>query len=378
MNGQAGFPGGHFPPPKGEKPHANQKRAVFSSFRGENSALPNRCGAGVLSAALALSLLLGGCGLVRDRHALEQLRPAETLGYDRLPDGTVLLSAAVGAPEDETLTLTGTGQDLRKAMEALKQALGEGELFLPNIRSVLCGDAAAREGLGELLDYVLRDEGLGLGMELLLLRGTAADTVTAEDPAVSEALRAALAGLPDDRFRSSFRETVLRLREDGAAPVRLLEVRREGDAAALVCAGLGILRDGALAGTVTGHAAEAAEALLGCSADAVRRLGGQSLACTLSPCAFRTEPEGVRMTVRVRVTSQTGESGRGAAERALQDAVERETAEVLRLSQELGADWLGLGRALRREAGADPETWLSGLDVSVTAKIEWESEDDTQ
>ena len=122
-------------------------------------------------------LLFAGCAMPARSRAVEQLRPVETMGCDTDRQfETVSASSGGEAP----MAAAARGGSIPQAMENLRRWSDAQELFFAHVRYVVAGEAFARAGLGELLDYFARSTQTSLEIPLVVVRGgTARELVTA-------------------------------------------------------------------------------------------------------------------------------------------------------------------------------------------------------
>ena len=345
----------------------------------------------------AAALLLSGCGINANYRSIERLLTVEALGLDAAAGG-VVLSAATGSAGGAPLLLRRGGDSLLSAMEQLQDYADAGQLFFAHTRFLVLGEDYARAGLAPLLDYVERDMHLRTGVLLAVVREQEASALlTAERSGdAASALTAAERDAEtrgDSRF-TGVRELARDLAEDGAALVCALELRPaegsvfpEGEGLAVVPAGYAVVRGAALAGYLTGDTARCASLLLGHpgqqrrtveaaggryvleldaaetklapvyagGAGELRGAGGAEDELTLCGTDGALAGLELRVTLRFAVAERlepmTAASDTDAAEElcaALEAEIGQEIAAVLAASREYDADFLRLGRALRK------------------------------
>lgn len=350
----------------------------------------------------AVCALLSGCGMsggIYDNYrAIEELRLIQTLGYDTARGG-VTLSASSGkqGKDGDILLLRREGETILQAMDSLQDYTTEGELFFAHTRYLLVGRDAAGRGLGELLDFVERDEDVRLGTELFLLEdGAAADLIMG--PGEGYDVTEVLISVKEDVERravshvGNVRETAVALSEYGAAVVCLLRtVGTEGSVVlaepglSAIPVGYAVLKDGKLTATVTDEQAEALSLLLNYPGTVTRVFpdgsGGETaLRFERADSSFTPswEPDGspgpveVRLSVRAVVAESKG--GAEAFDTdllaaLLRSSLEEDVRALLGLTQALDADFLSLGREMRISSGKNfaalPEDWLPALEFNV-------------
>ena len=350
-----------------------------------------------ISAALLALGLLTGCGAGRGIYAnfrpIEDLLPVETLGIDRIDGGALHLAAAVEKGTGSARAVEARAPGLAQGLEALQERAGGGRLFFSHCQSFVLGEDYARAGIGGLLDYVERDIHTRMGTRLYVVRESTAAALVAGGGDVT-ALLAAVRSETDARGDShvfDVRETAVALSEQGAALICALRPVRDGDGVlSAVPAGFGLLVDGRLVGYLDGGEARAASLLLGVLGSAALEAelpadGGAAtlvMRCGAPDIRFRRGADGA-LTAEIRAAPEielAAEEGGAdltapAAVAALTAAVnERFRADIKAVfmrAKAMDADFLGLGRALRR-GGADPAAlppgWLCALDIEITVE----------
>ena len=353
---------------------------------------------------------LGGCGLRDQAREVDQLLVVQTMGYDTDPEGVLLsLSSAAGAtPDSPPVRLKSAGASITTALEQVRAGANEEELFCAHIGHLMIGEAAARQGIRPVLDYVCRSGDLRLSVPLYILR--------------SKAAQEAVLGTGDENFgicdALDSVDADLRARGDGhtatAADI-LGDLERCGSA--LVCAvslqpsaeeeqsagakeqpktvvpdGYAVLKDGALCGFLDREQAVGVGFLTGntglCELTVTDQAGlpvtltltGGS--CTLEP---RWDGDGrlAALSVHVEAEAFLAESAAGDTEydyleMMLERALSERVRQVLQLSKQWEADFLGLEGRLerlspRKMRALSPDLaarWPTlPLTVSVSAKL---------
>ncbi|MBE6997191.1 MAG: hypothetical protein E7427_03370 [Ruminococcaceae bacterium] len=359
-----------------------------------------------LAAALALTALTGcgaGRGLAANYLPIEDLILVETLGLDRGDDGAVLLTASAGGAE-EACVLRAGAPALVPALAQLQDRAVRGRVIFAHTQSVVLGQAYAEGGVGDLFDFVERDIHTRMGAQLYVVRGGTAEalvTGAGEGWTVSEAL-ASVRGVTLSRGDShvfDLRETAVALSEQGAALICALRPVSAGAGApdaspgiTAVPAGFGILKDGRLAGFLDGDEALCASLLSGTLGCVPLTVACEHGSATLEVRCAQPEmrvvcPGGGAAALEVRCAPTAAIAA--VESEAVPDPAELEAALDRRLSaaisgvlgraRALDADFLGLGRAVRRggtEPSALPPDWLRTLTVSVSVETTVARSDD--
>lgn len=356
---------------------------------------------------LLFAPLLGGCGsLYAQRRDVEQLRLAETLGLDAVPGGVMLsLAAASGPGGEDAACYSAPGASVSQAMEQLRSRRPEEPLFCGHLQHILLGEELAREGIGGFLAFVCRSSDLRLDMPIYLLLDDRAQRAMAEvgggDKGVVDALTA-LERREGNAPQLSTAGAVLRdLERQGAAMLRCLRltpVSETGGEGALTLspAGYGVLVGDSLQALIPPEDAPAAALLCGALRPCplvLRDALDRTVTLELQEGALRLEPVwdedgalcGLELSVRVSAALLEVDGFDRAVDEAFQNAVtarmeaelQRQIEALLRLSRELGADFLGLGRRLEQAAplrcrglGRELGALLPSLQVRVSVRGE--------
>lgn len=327
---------------------------------------------------LLCPVLLGGCGLAARSRAVEQLRPVETMGYD-FDGAAVTVSAASGA--GKPMAVAARGGSIPQAMENLRGWSDAQELFFAHVRYVLAGEAGARLGLDELMDYFSRSTQTTLEIPLLVVRGGEAQELVTAPAGQEREITALLASMQRDAEQTgtarcfTLREIIRRLRRSGAALCCAVERRQPGenapdaeDAPSVLCAGYAVLKNAALAAFLDTEAALGTDLILDLAGQANYVLPCAEGSVTVSLLKSETELVPLRdsrgaLTVLVSTRLRAGVlSDRGSdiadpeVRRALENALARaaaaQEAAALTACRELDADFLELRRAV---GGRAPE-----------------------
>ena len=335
----------------------------------------------ILTAVLASVLALTGCGKAALPYAREMgdMALLRTMGVDaegdrvRVTVSTGRRAAGLQGERQPALVLSALGDSLSGACRSM-QGLSDSYVFYGYVDQLLLGEGAALAGVEPVLDYFSRDVELGLGAQMWLVRG---ETARAALESGGEAgVEGRLSTLQTDSemgaagVARTAGEVFSDLLERGCAYLPALTASgREADGGtALLEAGYGVLRDGALAGWLDGEAAKGLELLAGHAADdiltvelpsgqAVARITGASVRC--EPVFQGEELTGLRLSCRAfaelaefRVPGEAGELDQLRAE--LEERERLRLQEALSRLRGWGTDCTGLGDQVAR---ADPGRW---------------------
>ena len=366
----------------------------------------------LISTIIIVSTFLTGCGLRSQAREVDQLLVVQTMGVDIAGGGVQLsLSSAAGGDAEADrapVRLEGQGPSITAALERIRVGANEEDLFCAHIGHLLIGEAAARQGILPCLDYVCRSGDLRLSVPLYILRDSAArDAVLGvgdDSFGICDALDSVDADLRPrgDGYTATAADILRDLERSGSALVCAVSLRpsAEKDQSAeageapdtVLPAGYAVMKDGKLCGFLdreqalgvgflTGHTGLCELAVTDQAGLPVTLMltGGS---CSLEP-RFDSDGQLSTLGVNIEVEAVLAESTRGSTELSyLQMMLERvlsgRVREVLQLSKQWDADFLGLGEQLemlapvrmRAQSPVFAERWPSlPLIVSVSSRI---------
>ena len=302
-------------------------------------------------AALAACLLLSGCSSLPSPREMGNMALLRTMGVDRREQGVaVTLSTGLRArglqgEQEEALVLAAEGASLSAACLAA-QGGSDGYVFFGYVDQLLLGEELAWSGFTAVLDYAARDNELGLGARLWVVRGDTAGAAVRSggkqgvdsrldtlrmDGELGAALQARRAG-----------EVYTDLLEWGSVYVPALSLEGEGP---LEERGYAVLERDGLAGFLDGEAARGLELLTGGAKLDVIEAGDRTLRVTGAETSARLVWDGpvpAELALTCRVTAQVAEysSAPGREELAgLGAMLEKREADRLRLALKQLQDW---------------------------------------
>ena len=326
------------------------------------------------AAALAAVLLLSGCGKAALPYAREMgdMALLRTMGVDagekagqvRVTVSTGKRAAGLQGESQPPLILSAAGESLSAACLSM-QGLSDSYVFYGYVDQLLLGKEAALEGVEPVLDYFSRDVELGLGAQVWLVRGgTAQAAIEAggETGVDSEMGAAGITRTAGEVFSS--------LLEQGCAYLPALRAAgaEEGEQTALLEAGYGVLRDGALAGCLEGESAKGLELLTGQTAEDIIEVdlpSGRAVA-RITEVSTRCEPvfQGEELTglhLYCRAAAELAEfhepMDQGELAQLRKALEERESLRLRQVMEQLrawGTDCTALGSQV---AQANPARW---------------------
>ncbi|MGO5023529.1 Ger(x)C family spore germination C-terminal domain-containing protein [Lawsonibacter sp. LCP25S3_G6] len=329
-----------------------------------------------LALVLALCLLLSGCSGLPTAREMGDMALMRTMGVDQALDG-VEMTVSTGprakglqAEGEKALVLSAQADSLSAACLTI-QGHSDSYVFYGYVDQLLVGEALAQEGIKPVLDYFARDEELGLGAQLWLVRnGTARQAVESGGEAGVDGRLSTLqldGKLGEASISRTAGEIYSDLMEQGAAFVPALAVGELEDAS-LTESGYGVWKGTRLVGYLEGEAARGLELLVGRAPAEVLTLELEENRVSVRVSMVNTTvnlgvqgktPTKLRITCRadLAVTEYDQELSR-----AQQDAISRQMEEKLmdRLEgaltalQQWEADCVGLGL---RGAALHPRAW---------------------
>ena len=335
------------------------------------------------AAVLAAALLLSGCGKAALPYAREMgdMALLRTMGVDaeeeagqvRVTVSTGKRAAGLQGESQPPLILSAGGESLSAACLSM-QGLSDSYVFYGYVDQLLLGEEAALEGVEPVLDYFSRDVELGLGAQVWLVRGGTAQAAiqaggeTGVDSRLSTLQTDSEMGAAG--ITRTAGEVFSSLLEQGCAYLSALRAAgaEEGEQTALLEAGYGVLRDGALAGYLDGESAKGLELLTGQTAEdiievdlpsgrAVARITEVSTRC--EPVFQGEELTGLRLYCRAAAELAEFHEPMDQGELAqLREALEeRESLRLRQVMEQLrgwGTDCTALGSQV---AQANPARW---------------------
>lgn len=361
----------------------------------------------IIALVLGSALLLSGCGksgssMYSNYRETEYLQPVQTLGADTSEAG-IRLSVSCLKPGQEAPSgiISREADTILRALDSLQSYSADRELYYAHAQYLLLGEDYAKSDGEQMLDFVARDSQLRLGLYLFVVRGSAEELVSGPGEESYE-LSKTLSGIRRDTETTGLshvytcRSTIRSLSRHGAALVCALSpVDTEGSVfiskggISAVANGYGILKDGRLVGYIERSEAPAAGLLSGNFGSAGLSLpdgdggeiglefsGGKAKLKALRSESGELEGISVEAKLQAEIAEPHGGIGHitdsglmSKLEKALGDAMKEKMQSVLKLSQELNADFLGLGAYLKKSEKAE-ENWLQSLTFSVNCEAE--------
>lgn len=333
-----------------------------------------------LALAVLLALCLSGCtggDVLPYAREIEGMDLVRTVGVDGGSPVRVTVSTGrqsqSGGADGAALTLTQAGESISAACLSIQGKSGA-NLFYGHVEQLLLGEALARQGVYEPLEYVLDDIEMRLDTELYLVAGGTAEAAivsAAEEGSAADRLEAmtADAGLRSWCAPRTVGAVLEELLESGCSYTAAVVQTGEGQ---LDGWGYGLLRDGKLVGWAGGDVARGIHLLNGAvEADLVtvetEDLGTATVRLVGAETTVEARFDGetfTGLTVDCRVDANLAEGGARLDQESPADtaALAAEVEKVVRarlgaalsLCRAYGGDFFGLAR---RACIAAPWQW---------------------
>lgn len=329
----------------------------------------------------ALFLFAPGCGgalVADDLREIDQLALVETLGIDRA--GRLMTVTASTASGGGRVLLKASAVTISRGVREMQNFTEKKYIFYGHVKHLLVGEDAAADSLSRCMEYVERDGELRLDTGLFIVRsGTAEAAITATGGSGGESSTGDLleslekdVQLLSESYVFTCAEISEALAERNcalAAAVMLTEpenILDGGGTRTLRSAGFAVIADGRLCRWLDGDLARGACLLMDrTGGDVIEAPDGRGgwFAARLTGSGVRFRPEYAdgrlkRLSVRVELRCNLDELQQPldlydaetirAMEEGLAAVESWRVAEVVRISQELGADFCGIGERVRR------------------------------
>lgn len=371
----------------------------------------------VLPLALALALLLTGCGgdFLPQAKDIAHTEIMRTLAVDQEEDGRFAVTASggvrsgdEGSESQPPVVLTARGMTVANTCLTIELA-GDSDISYSHVLECLIGEGMARESVWPLVDYMERDYETRMSARVFLVRGmTAGELVTAatsDQTAVTDRLEAVARDVPlrEADWPYTMNNLLLDLKDNNTSLLPVVYLDEEGENPELCPGGLAWLKDGAYRGTLDTRLSRVAwllqntpensnfEVELGEGGVASLRLSSAQRA--IAPQWEDGRLSGLTVTLRLGVALAdlrgAGEDAGGERflkelEGAVSDYLKEGAEEVIALSQKEGADFLHLRREIAVKSAPHKaaleehwEEWFPGLPVTVEAEVAVERSYDT-
>ena len=336
------------------------------------------------------SILLSGCsGIYANFRELEHIRVIQTIGLDYIPGGVLLTlsSANVEKDDEEALCLSGYGSTISEALKHIRITSSQDDLFLSQVKQILIGEEAAKQGLEPYFSYICRTGNLRIDTPVFIVKGkTAKETMTGSHSGgrgISEILQA-LQNTESEQYNSrisSASEVINNMEKYGSSLVSLIEYTRSSEnlkaqeqekemTAAL--AGYAVIKDSKLIAYIDSENALGADYLLnrsGISDIVISDTEGNPVSMEIDSVKRELKPvwenktlKGIELYIKLNSTIIELQDNVNTPELSdyllsqLESAVSDRAAYVLQLSRKLQSDFLGIAGDVKMQ---NPEKYRS-------------------
>ena len=326
-------------------------------------------------AALSLLLLTGRRGVRSNFREVEQLLVVQTLGLDGQKGGVSLSLAAKGDSEQGVRRMKAPGSSVTAALDRVRSAVYEEELFCAHAERLLVGEKTAEAGLEGFLTWLERSPEMRLDLPVYVVRGDTAERalleVGDEKHGICDAMDSAdrAARIRGDCGLTSAADILRDGARFGSALVCALDLRPaavqgggEGGSLTAVPAGFAVLREGRLVRFLNTEQAIAAGILknqIGLSEITVSDRRGKPAVLELKEGRSRIRPvweggtlSGLQVEVELRASvaetaGDTADTDELAAR--LEEKLASAVSACLQASSSLRADFLGLAAVVEHD-----------------------------
>ncbi len=334
----------------------------------------------IIIISLLLSLL-SGCSLTgsvyENYRELEQIRLIEVMGIDSDGGNTTLsIAAGPGVGEKKSpVLMNSTASSITGAISALQDYATSEDLYYAHTQYLIFGSEAVEAGIDHYLDYIDRSPAIRMGLSMYVVRDGTAEELIKGTGGESYDVSTVLASLERDAEKrgevciTTCRDVVRELSRRGAALAVALEIKdmaqvsseSEGEGKTAIPSGYCVIRDDKAAGWILGKPAAVVGMMTNNAAALPISLSdgqGGETTISLTGCKCKITPvwengAPVRFDVSFKLNGAIVELehpdtilGSGSPDelaRRLETTVCDWAELVLRQSQELDADFLGLG-----------------------------------
>lgn len=351
-----------------------------------------------------LSLLLmfsTGCSqssLFSNYRPIDRLLLVHTIGFDTHKDGLSLSICAGEQEEQGMIRLECSGKNITDCMAKLQSFSGKTELYYAHTRYVLVGEDYARQGLGDVMQYLEQSTQLRSDLPLFVVKErTAAEAVMHagdDEQGIHDLLEAVLRECEGQGMGFPFTcgDIGSYSAEYGSAlacalhlvPTKNRDPKAEEEAVTPIAAGYGIIDYGTLVGFLSTDAARGVNLLIGeTGIGAVTlNMAGQPVSVRIDQCKITLRPTvsqqntltHLKIEGNIKATAVETREGHNlsadALEQELSDALRQWVEELLLSMRSTQCDFLGLLPRLAMEY-ADLTTTPEQLqDLPMEAQIQ--------
>lgn len=339
-----------------------------------------------LISALSVCLLSGCMGqltLNNMSRDIARYELVQSIGVDLSGDRTITvsISAPPGGEGSAPMILTGSGGSVTGALEPLHNYSSKDRIFFAHTRNYIIGEPAAKSDIRGYLDFVERDITMRLDTALFIVKGgTAQELITqtgGEKAEISQILNSIQKNIDllSDSYIFSCGEVAGNLAEYDCSLVAAVELTRTENATSgademtALPAGYGILKNGSLIGYVDTELVAGVNIFIdkGMEADVSEIPDGKGKMMALRTTLIKSEFEPVYENGALKYIDVTVELGASIDSVSsdidiydddvlaeLETKISRDQEEkargILEMSQELGADFMNIGKKIELKA----------------------------
>lgn len=336
-----------------------------------------------LFAVIAASLTFAGCNgsIYSNFREVAQLQVVQTLGLDTNGHGVDLtVSTGQGLADMPAVLISRPGESILTAMKQLQIYSGRDELYYSHTRYALLGESAARSSLGDFFGFLERSSELRLDTALFVVKSGTAKGLMSRSGEKGYEIGAVLSSIQRDSTRLSdpkafsCREIIRSVSQYGSTLVCAVSgektegfVFSESGEISAIPWGYGIIKNGALVGYLDLETALGANILLnqrGLGRIALQDSQKKTITVGLKASSAKYSAvweNGKLKKILVHVTASAAldelEESISPDDLSYLDRLSAELSEnlqyrcgnVLSVSRQLGADFLGIRGALQRK-----------------------------
>ena len=353
---------------------------------------------------LAIMLMFStGCNqisLFSNYRPIDRLLLVHTIGFDAHPDG---LELSVCGGEDEgqgMVRLQCSGANISDCMETLQNFSGKTELYFAHTRFVLVGEEYARQGLGDVMQYLEQSTQLRSDLPLFVVKGDTASKVVMKSgddkQGIHDILEAVLRNCEAQGMGYPYTcgDIGSYSAEYGSAlacaltvtPTKSINLQAEDDRITPIAAGYGIIDYGTLVGFLSTEASRAVNLLIDeCGTGPITlQLNSQPVSLRIDQCKIELQPtvqnrksiSHLQIDAEIKASIIETREGHNLSSTQLEDALSKTIRqwmeELLLAMRTTECDFLGLGPRIAMEYPAvdwkPQQLQTLPMEVQVTIK----------
>ena len=335
----------------------------------------------ILTFSLALLLMFStGCSqisLFSNYRPIDRLLLVHTIGFDAHKDGLTLSVCAGEQEEQGIVRLQCSGANISDCMETLQNFSGKTELYFAHTRFVLVGEEYARQGLGDVMQYLEQSTQLRSDLPLFVVKGETASKAVMQSGDEKQGIHDILEAVLRDceargmGFPFTCGDIGSYSAEYGSAlacaltvtPTKDIDPKAEDDRITPIAAGYGIIDYGALVGFLSTEASRGVNLLINESGTGsmTLHLNGQPVSLRIDRCKIRLQPTvtnrktisnlkvDAEIKINVAETREGHHIDQSHLEQELSNTIRQWIEELLLAMRSSECDFLGLGPRIAME-----------------------------